>query len=196
MPSPDATTGRIPGGPPHEIVPQKRRPPPCNRASADNRAHAAAPSTPPTAGGRQQDNGAERGGRVHMLRIMRYIRYRHPVLFARDAGPPYAGSQHLRCPSNGADKRGRKNFIAKKAFLFGRFKILIYFCTTSVKKCCCSSVVEHFLGKEEVTSSILVNSSRNQAVAKTRQPLFSCIYGKKGMIRSGFSPAFLPESDG
>ena len=26
-------------------------------------------------------------------------------------------------------------------------------------KCCCSSVVEHFLGKEEVTSSILVNSS-------------------------------------
>ena len=64
------------------------------------------------------------------------------------------------------------------------------------KCCCCSSVVEHFLGKEEVTSSILVNSSRNQAVAKTRQPLFSCIYGKKGMIRSGFSPAFLPESDG
>jgi hypothetical protein len=64
------------------------------------------------------------------------------------------------------------------------------------KCCCCSSVVEHFLGKEEVTSSILVNSSRNQAVAKTRQPLFSCIYGKKGMIRSGFSPEFLPESDG
>ena len=28
------------------------------------------------------------------------------------------------------------------------------------KDCCCSSVVEHFLGKEEVTSSSLVNSSR------------------------------------
>ena len=27
-------------------------------------------------------------------------------------------------------------------------------------KGCCSSVVEHFLGKEEVTSSILVNSSK------------------------------------
>jgi hypothetical protein len=26
--------------------------------------------------------------------------------------------------------------------------------------CCCSSVVEHFLGKEEVVSSILINSSR------------------------------------
>jgi hypothetical protein len=25
--------------------------------------------------------------------------------------------------------------------------------------CCCSSVVEHFLGKEEVVSSILINSS-------------------------------------
>ncbi len=34
--------------------------------------------------------------------------------------------------------------------------------------CCCSSVVEHFLGKEEVTSSSLVNSSkmkRNHLVA-------------------------------
>ena len=27
--------------------------------------------------------------------------------------------------------------------------------------CCCSSVVEHFLGKEEVVSSILINSSSN-----------------------------------
>ena len=34
-------------------------------------------------------------------------------------------------------------------------------------KCCCSSVVEHFLGKEEVTSSSLVNSSKrsNRKVA-------------------------------
>ena len=159
-------------GPPHEIVPQKRRPPPCNRASAENRAHAAAPSTPPTAGGRQQDNGAERGGRVHMLRIMRYIRYRHPVLFARDAGPPYAGSQHLRCPSNGQTRGAEKILSRKKAFLFGRFKILIYFCTTSVKKCCCSSVVEHFLGKEEVTSSSLVNSSKNQEVASIATSFF------------------------
>ena len=30
------------------------------------------------------------------------------------------------------------------------------------KHCCFSSVVEHFLGKEEVTSSSLVNSSENQ----------------------------------
>jgi hypothetical protein len=28
-------------------------------------------------------------------------------------------------------------------------------------KSCCSSVVEHFLGKEEVGSSILLNSSKN-----------------------------------
>ena len=32
--------------------------------------------------------------------------------------------------------------------------------------CCCSSVVEHFLGKEEVTSSSLVNSSKDQEVIK------------------------------
>ena len=59
------------------------------------------------------------------------------------------------------------------------------------KCCCCSSVVEHFLGKEEVTSSILVNSSRNQAVAKTRQPLFSCTSGKK----PGFGTIFRPNPD-
>ena len=29
---------------------------------------------------------------------------------------------------------------------------------------CCSSVVEHFLGKEEVTSSILVNSSNTETL--------------------------------
>jgi hypothetical protein len=32
------------------------------------------------------------------------------------------------------------------------------------KKSCCSSVVEHFLGKEEVVSSILINSSKEQLV--------------------------------
>ena len=31
-----------------------------------------------------------------------------------------------------------------------------------MKYCCFSSVVEHFLGKEEVTSSSLVNSSTKQ----------------------------------
>ena len=35
-----------------------------------------------------------------------------------------------------------------------------YFCPAFNAKCCCSSVVEHFLGKEEVTSSSLVNSSK------------------------------------
>ena len=35
-----------------------------------------------------------------------------------------------------------------------------YFCLAFSTKCCCSSVVEHFLGKEEVTSSSLVNSSK------------------------------------
>ena len=37
------------------------------------------------------------------------------------------------------------------------FSCLILRCKRG--KCCCSSVVEHFLGKEEVTSSSLVNSS-------------------------------------
>ena len=174
-----ATAKRIPGGPPHEIVPQKRRPPPCNRASADNRAHAAAPSTPPTAGGRQQDNGAERGGRVHMLRIMRYIRYRHPVLFARDAGPHAQGRSICDVRQTGQTRGAEKILSRKKAFLFGRFKILIYFCTTSVKKCCCSSVVEHFLGKEEVTSSSLVNSSKKRGCNRL-QPLFCHLGSKKG----------------
>ena len=35
------------------------------------------------------------------------------------------------------------------------------------KNCCCSSVVEHFLGKEEVTSSILVNSSTPYGTAES-----------------------------
>ena len=44
-------------------------------------------------------------------------------------------------------------------FLVNSF-FLAYFCTAKQGNCCCSSVVEHFLGKEEVTSSSLVNSSR------------------------------------
>ena len=36
----------------------------------------------------------------------------------------------------------------------------LYLCTALEANCCCSSVVEHFLGKEEVTSSSLVNSSK------------------------------------
>ena len=55
------------------------------------------------------------------------------------------------------------NFLTK--LLFGREKVCKvkknnYFCPAFSNKCCCSSVVEHFLGKEEVTSSSLVNSSR------------------------------------
>ena len=40
--------------------------------------------------------------------------------------------------------------------------------------CCCSSVVEHFLGKEEVTSSSLVNSSRKEEVAMRCDLFFCC----------------------
>ena len=36
---------------------------------------------------------------------------------------------------------------------------LCTFAPLNEENCCCSSVVEHFLGKEEVTSSSLVNSS-------------------------------------
>ncbi len=36
----------------------------------------------------------------------------------------------------------------------------ITFALLLADNCCCSSVVEHFLGKEEVTSSSLVNSSK------------------------------------
>ena len=39
-------------------------------------------------------------------------------------------------------------------------KFVFYFCTTLRSSCCCSSGVEHFLGKEEVVSSILINSSQ------------------------------------
>ena len=40
----------------------------------------------------------------------------------------------------------------------------MYFCALFKRvgfiNCCCSSVVEHFLGKEEVVSSSLINSSQ------------------------------------
>ena len=187
-----ATAKRMPGEPPHEIVPQKRRPPPCNRASADNRAPRR--RQPPTA--RQQDKGAEWGGRVHMLHIMRYIRYRHPVLFARDAGPHAQGRSTCDVRQTGPTRGSGKILSRKKAFLFGRFKILIYFCTTSVKKCCCSSVVEHFLGKEEVTSSSLVNSSKNQEVASIAASFFvPFCEGKgagKGLPRANVVPIVVP----
>ena len=39
-------------------------------------------------------------------------------------------------------------------------KLFHTFATLLRAECCCSSVVEHFLGKEEVTSSSLVNSSK------------------------------------
>ena len=51
--------------------------------------------------------------------------------------------------------------------IFGQFIFVAYFCTANKQNsCCCSSVVEHFLGKEEVTSSILVNSSKQNEDAK------------------------------
>ena len=39
---------------------------------------------------------------------------------------------------------------------------LCTFAPLNGENCCCSSVVEHFLGKEEVTSSSLVNSSEKE----------------------------------
>ena len=45
----------------------------------------------------------------------------------------------------------------------------MYFCALFKRvgfiNCCCSSVVEHFLGKEEVVSSSLINSSRKEDTA-------------------------------
>ena len=56
-------------------------------------------------------------------------------------------------------------------------------------KCCFSSVVEHFLGKEEVPSSILGNSSK-QTMQKRRYPMdvvffFVCgaVMGIMGVMR-------------
>ena len=44
----------------------------------------------------------------------------------------------------------------------------MYFCALFKRvgfiNCCCSSVVEHFLGKEEVVSSSLINSSQKASV--------------------------------
>ena len=40
---------------------------------------------------------------------------------------------------------------------------LCTFAPLNGENCCCSSVVEHFLGKEEVTSSSLVNSSKRKS---------------------------------
>ena len=62
---------------------------------------------------------------------------------------------------------------------------------------CCSSVVEHFLGKEEVTSSSLVNSSVNQRVA-VRRNLFLCRSAKKKAEKAfalrNVTPLSRPES--
>ena len=49
--------------------------------------------------------------------------------------------------------KSRLSLSEKRIFLFF---LIIEFCSFY---CCCSSVVEHFLGKEEVASSILINSS-------------------------------------
>ena len=70
----------------------------------------------------------------------------------------------------------------------------MYFCPAFSNKCCCSSVVEHFLGKEEVTSSSLVNSSkskrgyddatRNGGICYLRQqPL--CLHKKVVAVNNG-----------
>ncbi len=48
------------------------------------------------------------------------------------------------------------------------------------KDCCCSSVVEHFLGKEEVTSSSLVNSSRIGRLPVGSRLFSSCRDGAAG----------------
>ena len=48
------------------------------------------------------------------------------------------------------------------------------------QSCCCSSVVEHFLGKEEVTSSSLVNSSENQEIANFAISFFVLFGVEKG----------------
>ena len=61
----------------------------------------------------------------------------------------------------------------------------MYFCALLNRvgfiNCCCSSVVEHFLGKEEVTSSILVNSSKER---RHRASLFCFIYASKSVYKS------------
>ena len=61
---------------------------------------------------------------------------------------------------------------------------------------CCSSVVEHFLGKEEVTSSSLVNSSKNQEVAIDATSFFVPFQeqkrGKKGLPRANVVPIVVP----
>ena len=86
----------------------------------------------------------------------------------------------LSAPSGKACRAARsKNLSRKKAFLFGRFKILIYFCTTLKEECCCSSVVEHFLGKEEVTSSSLVNSSKKSRGCIDCNLFFCAVSGAK-----------------
>ena len=63
----------------------------------------------------------------------------------------------------------------KKESKFLDDSILCYtFALPFKDECCCSSVVEHFLGKEEVTSSSLVNSSNTVEVIRTDN-LFSYV---------------------
>ena len=119
-----------------------------------------------------------------------------PNARCRPEAAPRPSSSHS-APSGKACRAARsKNLSRKKAFLFGRFKILIYFCTTLKEECCCSSVVEHFLGKEEVTSSSLVNSSKNQEVASIATSFFVPFQerkrGKKGLPSTNVVPIVVP----
>ena len=68
----------------------------------------------------------------------------------------------------------------KSPQFFCQFEIVAYFCIAFQGNRCCSSVVEHFLGKEEVTSSSLVNSSENQEIAKFAISFFVLFGVEKG----------------
>ena len=74
----------------------------------------------------------------------------------------------------------------EKRQFFLLFQICCLFLQRFKAECCCSSVVEHFLGKEEVTSSSLVNSSKKIKRLRFKQPLFLCrsFHGNRGQTQA------------
>ncbi len=126
-------------------------------------------------------------------------------LFPASRTPGAAGG------SNEKKCAGRKRLIISRLCRIGRKICLksrlrpcerrnfVYLCTRSLRafrggwdqnECCCSSVVEHFLGKEEVPSSILGNSSERCSSLFLKEPSG---FGVEGAVF--FRQVRLPEKD-
>ena len=110
-------------------------------------------------------SAAGRDGSV-VVELLRHVMRRSPAGGWRDVRDAVMARGPVGAPCEVANSLGKAKKCTPKTK--NRLFILpIHFCFLLLRCpiggiCCCSSVVEHFLGKEEVTSSSLVNSSREE----------------------------------